>query len=70
MRSSSVHTIEVLTFPHGLEGIIQVHVGSVDSVTLAAEVAISLRRSVSANGFQGTSSPERFIDETCMSWTS
>ena len=41
MRSSSIHTIEVLTFPNGLEGIIQVDVGSVDSVILASEVAIS-----------------------------
>ena len=41
MRSSSIHTIEVLTFPNGLEGIIQVDFGSVDSVILPSDVAIS-----------------------------
>ena len=40
-RSSSIPTIEVLTFPNGLDGIIKVNVGSVDSVILASEVAIS-----------------------------
>lgn len=41
MRSSFIHTIEVLTFPNGLEGIIEVNVGFVDSVILASELAIS-----------------------------
>ena len=40
MRYSSIHTIQLFTFPNGLEAVNQVNVGSMDNFILASEVAI------------------------------